>query len=372
MDRRVPTVIMRGGTSRAIFFLETDLPAEGPERDRVLLAAMGSPDRRQIDGLGGATSSTSKAAIIARGTGDIDIDIEYTFGQVGIDEPSVDYFSTCGNISAAVGPFAIDEGLVEASGSRTVVRIVNTNTGRIFHADLPVRNGRFEASGDYEISGVPGSGSEIVLTYVDPAGALTGLLTPSGNVLDTLEVDALGEIEASIVDVTSLYAFVRLTDLGLVGCEAPHDLNTRPDLLERIEAVRASAAIALGLAETPAEAARLPTTPRIVMVGPPLDSDDPNPTNLAVIAVSMGRIHETVPVTAAMCIAAATQMPGTLLAEALRSHGGTPQSIRIGHPAGVIEVSADVRSDGDTVEVVSVTSSRTARRLMEGHVFVPE
>ena len=370
MDKRVPTVIMRGGTSRALFFHGHDLPAARADRDRILLDAMGSPDYRQINGLGGATSSTSKAAIITPGEGEVDI--EYTFGQVGIDEPSVDYRSNCGNISAAVGPFAIDEGLVAPSSPRTVVRILNTNTDRVIHADVPVHDGRHLAYGDYAIDGVPGTGSEIVLTYLDPGGAVTGELCPTGRVRDTFEVPGLGQIEASVVDVTSLYTFVRLSDLGLDGSEAPADLNARSELLERIESVRASVTVALGLAETPQEAAGLPTIPRIVMVGPPMRRDDATRSNLAVIAVSMGRVHQTVPVTAAMCAAAAFRLTGTLVAEVSEGQPDAAEPIRIGHPAGTISVASNVRLDGDAMHVVSVTSSRTARRLMEGHVHVPE
>jgi 2-methylaconitate isomerase len=365
---RVPAVVMRGGTSRAVFFHERDLPDDRADWDRVLLGVMGSPDRRQIDGLGGATSSTSKVAIAAPGTGDVDI--VFTFAQVGIDQAHVDYRSTCGNISSAVAPFAVDEGLVGTAGDRAVVRIFNTNTGRVVHADVAVDGGRFQPEGEYAIDGVPGTGSRIVLTYLDPAGSSTGTTTPTGSVRDVLAVPGLGDVEASIIDVTSLYVFVRANDLGLDGTEEPTELNARPDLLAAIESVRAAATILVGLASDPAEAARLPTLPRIVLVGPAAANDGASDSDLAALSVSMGRIHQTIPVTAAMCAAAARWLPGSLVAEQAGS-GASSDALLIRHPMGTIEVSADVRVQGDSIDVVSVTSSRTARRLMEGHVFVP-
>jgi len=222
MQAKIRTVIMRGGTSRGIFFWDEDLPADPEARTWAILAAFGSPDSygRQIDGLGGATSLTSKAAIISRST-QPGIDVNFTFGQVSIDKPLIDMRGNCGNISSAVGPYALDEGLITCQEPLTQVRFLNTNTGKVTVAHVPSRNGRFEPEGEYALPGVPGTGSKIVLDFLDPSGAVTGKLFPTGRVRDVLAVPGVGEIEVSIVDAANPLVFCRCEDIGLSGQEMP-------------------------------------------------------------------------------------------------------------------------------------------------------
>src|SRR5437588_119825 len=251
MQARIRTVIMRGGTSRGIFFRDEDLPVDPEARKWTILAAFGSPDRygRQIDGLGGATSLTSKAAIISKGT-QPGIDVNFTFGQVSIQQPLIDMRGNCGNISAAVGPYAIDEGLVACQEPVTRVRFLNTNTQKVIVAHVPTRNGRFEPEGEYTIPGVPGTGSKIVLDFLEPGGAVTGKLFPTGQVRDVLHVPGIGHIEVSIVDAANPLVFCRCEDFGLSGEEIPEQIDINQELLHRIAVTRAAAGVAIGLADS--------------------------------------------------------------------------------------------------------------------------
>jgi 2-methylaconitate cis-trans-isomerase PrpF len=390
-----PAVIMRGGTSKAVFFKDEDLPADPEVRDRVILAAFGSPDPygRQIDGLGGATSTTSKVAIIGRGyrplasrneTSDTAIgrpkgvDVTYTFGQVSIDRPLVDGRGNCGNISSAVGPFAVDEGLVAAVEPTTPVRFLNTNTGKVIVAHVPTADGRFNPEGDLEIPGVPGTGARVQLDYLDPGGAVTGRLLPTGNVTDVLDVPGVGRVRVSLVDAANPLVFCSFADVGLTGKEPPAEVDADQELLERLEAVRAEAAVACGIAATPAEATRsAPSVPKLAMVGPPTTYDQLDGTvraagefDLLARMLSMGKLHRAYPLTGAICTTVAANIPGTVVADALGGVAGG--AVRLGHPSGVLRMSAAPQQvDGEwTVEKVS--ADRTARRLMEGKVYVPD
>lgn len=375
---RVPAVVMRGGTSKALFFHARDLPTDPAERDAFILAAYGSPDpyRRQIDGLGGATSTTSKVAVISPGD-TLGVDVLYDFGQVSIDQPLIDRRGNCGNISSAVGPFAVDEGLVEPVSPVTQVRFLNVNTNKVIVAHVPTRDGCFDPVGDFELPGVPGTGAPIQLDYLDPAGAVTGTLLPTGRVRDKLEVPGIGAVEVSIVDAANPLAFVRWEALGLTGQEQPDDIDADTALLSRIEAVRAHAAVLAGITETPEQATQqVPSVPKLAFVGRPqpyrLSNGGSQPaegTTLRAAMMSMGRLHRSYPLTGAICTAVATAIPDTVAAEAA---GGARGECLIGHPAGVLPMSADVVADGDAWRVPSVSGYRTARRLMEGHVLVPD
>lgn len=271
MQRKIRAAFMRGGTSRGLFFREEDLPSDPEMRDRVILAAYGSPDPygRQINGIGGATSTTSKVAIIGNGTGP-DIDVNYTFGQVDITRPLIDGRGNCGNISSAVGPYAIDEGMVPCQEPTSQVRFLNTNTNKVIVAHVPSRDGRFEEDGDFAIGGVPGTGSKIILDYLDPGGAVTGKLLPTGNAIDVLDVPNVGQIEVSIVDAANPLVFCRFESFGLTGEEQLEEVNADPELLRRIEAVRAAAGVAIGLAATPEEMTRgVPSVPKLAFVAKP-------------------------------------------------------------------------------------------------------
>ncbi len=364
-QRRVRAVYMRGGTSRALFFHEGDLPPAGEGRDRLLLAALGSPDPygRQLDGLGGGISSLSKACVIGPPTHP-EADVDYTFAQVHVREPVVDYGGNCGNCSAAVGPFAIDEGLVAAREGETVVRIHNTNTKKLIVAHVPVAGGEAAVAGDFALPGVPGRGARIALDFLDPGGAGTGRLLPTGRAREEL-----GGVPASLVDATNPVVFVRARDLGLAGTESPAALDADAGLVARLERLRVAAAERMGI---PGSAA----IPKIALVGPPaaftaLDgtAHPAEQVDLVARVISMGNCHRAVALTAAMCLAVAARLEGTVVHECARAADGS--DLRLGHPSGVLPVAAAVSRRGGEPWAERVTVYRTARRLMEGWVRIP-
>jgi len=378
-QKRIRAVVMRGGTSRALFVMRNELPSDPAVRDRVILRMYGSPDVRQIDGLGGADPLTSKFAIIGPATRP-DADVDYTFAQVSITEPFVDYAGNCGNISSAVGPYAIDEGLVDAVEPLTTLRIHQTNTNCILTAQVSVRNGKAAVEGDYHIDGVPGSGARIALDFSDTAGAVTGKLLPTGNPMDRLEVPGIGAIDVSIVDAGTPCVFVRAKDMGLAGTETPREIDNDKDLNERIERIRGTAAALVGIVEDWREAAKKsPYLPFFAMISPPADYVDFTTGNTIqaddVDFVSrllfMLRMHKAYPVTGTVCTGAAAKIGGTIVHEAARPESHAQAPTRIGHPAGVIAIEAAVEAEGDSLRLVQAALGRTARRLMEGYVFVP-
>lgn len=377
---QVPAVLMRGGTSRGLYFHEGDLPADPELRDRFILAAYGSPDayRRQVDGVGGATSSTSKVAIIADGK-HLGVDVTYEFGQVSIDQPLVDRTGNCGNMSAAVGPFAVDEGLVPATDPVTQVRFLNLNTGKTVTAHVPTRDGRFDPTGDFSVAGVPGTGASIRLDYLHPGGAVTGSLLPTGRTVDKVDVPGMGAVEMSIVDAANPLLFVRWESLGLTGKELPDEIDADSGLLARLELVRASAAVHIGTAPSREEATSLtPSVPKLALVGPPCAYPLPDGTvqpqtgqTLRASMMSMGRVHRSYALTGAICTAVAAALPGTLVSQVAQA-GAPDDEIRIAHPSGVLPMTARVERNGDGWTVPVVSGYRTARRLMAGEVIVPD
>jgi 2-methylaconitate isomerase len=380
MQRRVRAVFVRGGTSRALIFHGRDLDGDRERWDAVFLAALGSPDPngRQLDGLGGGISSLSKVAVVGPPTRP-DADVDYTFGQVDVTRPAVDYRGNCGNISSAIGPFAIDEALVTAREPLTVVRVHNTNTGKMIHAHVPVEAGEAAVRGDFALDGVPGTGARIALDFVDPGGAVTGRLLPTEHAQDALDVAGLGTITASLVDATNPMVFVRAKDLGLEGIERPEDLEARPGLPAHLEAIRGAAAVRMGLARTPVEAGRAsPAVPKIAVLAPPAGyrtlagaAVEAHAVDLVARIVSMGKVHRAFALTGAMCLAVAARIPGTVAYEAAATAGASGD-VRIGHPSGVLPVAAAVSLGPDgTRKAQTVTVYRTARRLMEGFVLVP-
>lgn len=372
---------MRGGTSRALFFHDADLPADPELRDRVLSAAMGSPDPygRQVDGMGGAISSTSKVAII-RPSDQEGVDVDYEFAQVDIRRPLVDRGGNCGNISSAVGPFAIDDGLVSASDPETTVRFVNTNTRKLIIAHVPTRDGRFDPEGTFEILGVPGTASRIVLDYMDPGGAVTGRLLPTGNALDILAVPGLGEIEVSIVDAANPLVFCRFDDVGMRGDEQPEEVDGDAMLRARLESVRAAAAVLTGLAPNAETATTTsPSIPKLALVAPrrpyrTIDGAAPAPSSFDIVGkmMSMGTLHRSYPLTGAICTTVAARLPGTIVATLMPPDADDSGLVRIGHPAGVFALNAMPRQVDGVWQVDRVSADRTARRLMEGFVYVPD
>jgi len=381
MQSKVRAVVMRGGTSRGIFFWNDDLPVDAEARTQIILAAFGSPDQygRQTDGLGGGTSLTSKVAIISRST-QPGIDLNFTFGQVGIDKPLIDMRGNCGNISSAVGPYALDEGLITCQEPLTRVRFLNTNTGKVTVAHVPSRNGRFEPEGDYAIPGVPGTGSKIVLDFLDPGGAVTGKLFPTGRVRDVLEVPGVGEIEVSIVDAANPLVFCRCEDFGLSGQELPDQVDTNQELLQRIEATRAAAGVAIGLAGSIEEATRsVPSVPKIAFVTRPrsyiqLDGARRQASEIDLVAriMSMGRLHRAFALTGAICTTIAAGIAGTLVHDVVSDQARASGNVRLGHPSGVLALEARMHKEGESWHVEKVSVARTARRLMEGYIYVPE
>ncbi len=363
-QRRIPAVYMRGGTSRCLVFHERDLPAPGPERDRILCAALGSPDPygRQLDGLGGGISSLSKACIIAPG-GYPDVDVDYTFAQVDVKTSVVDYAGNCGNCSSAVGPFALDEKLVPAVEGETIVRIHNTNTKKLIVAHVPVRDGEAAVEGDFELPGVAGRGARIALDFIDPGGAGTGQLLPTGRAREVIE-----GVEASLVDATNPMVWVRAVDVGLNGTETPQAIDADRPLMARLEAIRLEAARRMGI---PGSAA----VPKVGVVAAPvaftaLDGTAYAPAahDLLARVISMGNCHRALPLTAVMCLAVAARIKGTVAAECVTSRSG---DVRVGHPSGVLPVAASVAARDGAPWAERVTVYRTARRLMEGFVRVP-
>ena len=377
-QRRIPAVFVRGGTSRALLFHARDLPPDRAAWDPIFLRALGSPDPngRQLDGMGGGISSLSKVAVIGPPSRP-DADVDYTFGQASIERALVDYKGNCGNISSAVEPFAVDEGLVPAprEGEATV-RIHNTNTRKIIHSRFRVEGGSAAVEGDFALPGVAGTGSRITLEFEDPGGAATGRLLPTGKTVETLDIPGLGRIEASLVDATNPMVFVRARDVGLSGQENPGLMDARTDLMVNLEQIRAEAAVRMGLAPDRRTASEsVLAVPKVAVVAPPAPYIDlkgePVPEEAFDIlsrVVSMGKTHRAYALTSAMCLAVAARVPGTLVHEAARP--GAPD-VRLGHPSGVQAVGAEVELANGSPRAAKVVVYRTARRLMEGAVLVP-
>jgi len=377
MVQSISCNILRGGTSKGVFFLEKDLPPMGAERDKLLLRIMGSPDTRQIDGLGGATSTTSKVAILAPGKQD-GIDVDYTFAQVSVDKAVVSYSGNCGNISSAVGPFAVDCGLVKASDPVTKVRILNTNTNKILVEEVQTPGGKICYDGDFEIPGVPGTAAPVKLHFVEPAGSMGKGLLPTGNVIDKLIVEGIGSLEISIVDAANPLVFVRAEDVGMTGKELPSEIDGNKDLLELLENIRGSAAVLMGLTSESSRAAwETPGVPKMTIVSAPGDyvsSDGKNISSESIDLISrmmsMQKAHPTYAMTGAVCTAAAAVIPGSLVNQACRKDMD-PACLRIGQPKGVLETGVEYSlGDGGATFIESAYGYRTARLLMKGCAYL--
>lgn len=354
--------------------MENDLPRDPVSRERVILALYGSPDPRQIDGLGGADPLTSKVAIVNRSnrTG---IDVDYTFGQVGITTASVDYNGNCGNILAGVGSFAIDEGLVNAVEPFTTVTIFNTNTQKTIRARVPVVDCKAAVLGDCIVPGVPGSGARIRLDFLDPGGAVTGALLPTGSSRDTIDLEGLGPVQISVVDAGNPVVFVKAMDVGMQGCELPAEIDYDVALLRTLENIRLAAA---GLIRMPqGSMMKSNAVPKIIVVAPRqgYQSVDgcyvrPNEIDLVARALSMQHAHKAYPTTGAICTAVAACVEDTIPWEVT---GGTlMETIHIGHPMGVLEIEVSIkRTASGEYGVERTTLARTARRLMSGYAYLP-
>ena len=371
--------IMRGGTSKGIFFHRNDLPKDEALRDKVVLRVFGAPDLREIDGLGGADPLTSKVCIIGPSTRS-DCDVDYLFGQVSLSEPMIAWKSNCGNLSSAVGPYAIDEGLVDAVAPVTRIRIHQVNTGKVIVAEVLVRGNRAEVEGNHAIDGVPGTGAKLILDWADSAGSLTGKLLPTGNIVDVLSVEGLGDIEVSLVDAAIPVVFIDAATLGLKGSETPQQIDSDKDLLEKIERIRSFAAMRMGICDDWRKAAqKVPYSPFFAICAAPLtyrnwttgETISEESVDLVVRLLFMQQMHKTYPVTGTTCTVVASMIPGTVANRLARPGVIERGRLRIGHPAGIIAPEGKVVFENGGYVVKRATVDRTARCLMRGYALIP-
>jgi probable AcnD-accessory protein PrpF len=376
---RIPAVYMRGGTSKGVFFRAEDLPTDPKERERVLLRVIGSPDPygKQIDGMGAATSSTSKVVILSPSKRP-DADVDYLFGQVAVDRPLIDWSGNCGNLTAAVGPFAVSQGWVKAPRDGiAVARIWQQNISRHIVAHVPVRDGEVVEEGDFELDGVTFPAAEIRIEFMDPGGLGDDAMFPTGNLREVLDVPGVGRIEATLITAGNPTVFVDAAAMGLKGAELQAEVDTDAALLARAEAIRAHGAVAMGLAKSAQEASATRLhTPKVVFVAPPLRYTASSgktvgtaDIDLTLRMLSMGKLHHAITGTGAIATAVACAIPGTVAHDAAK--GGDPLRTRIGHPSGTLAVGAEVSNSSGEWVVTKAVMSRSARRLMEGWVRVP-
>lgn len=377
-QQRIPAVFMRGGTSKAVMFHARDLPAERDAWAPIFRSAIGAndPSGRQLDGMGGGVSSLSKVCVIGPPTR-ADADVDFTFAQIGVTNDTVDYAGNCGNMSSAIGPFAIDEGLVpKPIDGHAVVRIHNTNTSKIIVARFDVEQGEAAVDGAMTLDGVAGTGAPIRLEFMAPGGARTGKLLPTGRAVDTLDIPGLGRIEASLVDAANPCVFVDARALDCTGIEMPDAIERNTELEARLEAIRRAASVAMGIATDLDAAARVMSVPKVAMVAAPrtmqtlagvtLGAAD---ADIVVRMISVGQAHRAVPLTGALCLAVATRLAGTIPATLAKGLRPDVAEIRIANPSGITRVDAKVTSGASpTAEYAAVY--RTARRLFEGKVLV--
>lgn len=383
---KIPATYMRGGTSKGVFFRLEDLPeaarVPGKARDKLFQRVIGSPDpyAAQIDGMGGATSSTSKCVILSKSSRP-GHDVDYLYGQVSIDKDFVDWSGNCGNLSTAAGAFAIHAGYIDAARLKDgvcTVRIWQANISKTIIAHVPVSNGQVQETGDFELDGVTFPAAEIVLEFIDPSdeGEDGGSLFPTGNLVDQLDVPGVGSFPATMITAGIPTVFVNAKDIGYTGTELREAINTDPAALARFEKIRVAGALRMGLIKIPEEAATRQHTPKVAFVAPPTSyvassgkKIEASEVDLLVRALSMGKLHHAMMGTAAVAIGTAAAIPGTLVN--LAAGGGERNVVKFGHPSGTLRVGAAASSNGGEWKVEKVTMSRSARVLMEGWVRVP-
>ena len=382
---RIPATYIRGGTSKGVFFNLSDLPLSaqkpGPNRDALLMRVIGSPDPygKHTDGMGGATSSTSKTVIVSQSK-QPGHDVDYLFGQVSIDQPFVDWSGNCGNLSAAVGPFAIQRGLLPAErlpeNGFAEVRIWQANIGKTIVNKVPISHGAVQETGSFELDGVTFPAAEIAVDFMDPADTDGSSLFPTGNLIDTLDVPGLGAFPVTLINAGIPTIFLNAGDLGYRGTESQDDINGSEDALKRFENIRAHGAVAMGLIDEPSEAAARQHTPKVAFVAPPCDyvassgkNIEGSNIDLLVRALSMGKLHHAMMGTAAVAIGTSAAIPGTLVN--LAAGGGPREQVVFGHPSGTLMVGAAAAQQNGQWQVTKATMSRSARVLMEGWVRVP-
>lgn len=362
----IPCSIIRGGTSKGVFFLEDSLPKDKEIRDKVILSAFGSPDTRQIDGLGGANPLTSKVCII-RPSNREDADVDYTYGQVGIDRGIIDWRGNCGNMISAVGIFAISHNLIETKEMMTTVRIYNTNSNKIIHVTYPIKDGQIISEGDYAIPGVPGTGAKLKVDFLDPAGSVTKKLLPTGNVKDYIKTKAKDIFEVSVIDSGNPVVFVKAESIGLRGTELPAEIESMKEKMSLLEELRGICAEITGIGKSPAY-------PKICIISASADYINSEgiiikaeQVDLSARMASLQKMHSAFAVTGAICTGAAAKIKGTIVNETVSDRARNSNTIIIGQPYGPMEVTVEIKDD----MIIKEGIYRTARKILDGVVYIP-
>lgn len=377
--RKFKTVFMRGGTSKGCMFLREDLPEDRSQWDPIFLQVMGNPDPKQIDGMGGTVSSNNKIVIVWKSE-EKDVDVEYLVGQVIVGKSQVDYKSNCGNMTAAVGPFAVEEGLLTITQPITTVRMLNRNTDKYINVTVPIdpQTGTFAQDGDCHIAGVDGTAAELKVNFLNPAGSKTGKLLPTGNVLDVLDIPGFGKIEASILDVSNPMVLVRAEDIGMKGTELPEEINSNTGVSALLEKIRGTAACMMGFAKDLEDAtANSPAVPKVGFFTAPVTFTDiageqveASDMDLCARVISVFKCHKACPLTSASSISVAAQLEGSIIEKTLGMPGNASGCVRIGHPSGVMTMYPDIVRQDSELKLPGVAVQRTARRIMDGTVYV--
>lgn len=368
---------MRGGTSKGCMFHKADLPENREEWDSIFLQAMGNPDPKQIDGLGGTVSSNNKIVIVWKSE-EPGIDVEYLVGQVIVGKSQVDFKSNCGNMTAAVGPFAVEEGLVDITEPITTVHMLNRNTNKYIDVTVPCENGTFAEEGDCVIAGVDGTAPELKVNFLNPAGAKTGKLLPTGNVLDELDIPGFGKIQCSILDVSNPMVLVRAQDIGLTGTELPAEVDANKPVSELLEKIRGTAACMMGFAKDLEDAiTNSPAVPKVGFFTTPVTYTDiskltveAESMDLCARVISVFKCHKACPLTSASSIAVAAFLPGSIIYQEIGAPREGQQTVRIGHPSGVMTMYPDIRQENGEYVLPGVAVQRTARRIMDGTLYI--
>ncbi|MBT3765495.1 MAG: PrpF family protein [Rhodospirillales bacterium] len=374
MRQTVQAVFMRGGTSKGVMFHEGDLPDDLEKRDEIILQVLGSPDpyQRQLNGMGGGISSLSKVMAVKVSDRD-DADIDYTFNQVSILKALVDRNSNCGNLSSAVGHFAVEEGLIKVPDGEADLRLYNTNTDKIIRSRFSVHDNLPVETGDFEIAGVAGTGGRIALDYLDPGGAITGQLLPTGNLIDTFDIAGYGSVDASVIDSTACCVYAWADSFGLKGTESPDEIEAMPGIMDALDELRRQAGVLAGIANRPEDVPQ--STPKVAVVAKPTDFHTldgslikGDSASILIRMISIERVHRATPMTGAMCLTSASQIEGTIPYIAANHD---KEDTFIGHPSGLLPVSSEVENIDGRWRVIANRAFRTARRLMEGRVVLP-
>ena len=375
--RKFKTVFMRGGTSKGCMFHREDLPEDRSLWDSIFLQAMGDPDPKQIDGMGGTVSSNNKIVIVWKSE-EKDVDVEYLVGQVIVGKSQVDYKSNCGNMTAAVGPYAVEEGMVEAAEPAVTVRMLNRNTDKYINVVVPCEKGTFAQDGDCQIAGVDGTAAELKVNFLNPAGAKTGKLLPTGNALDVLDIPGFGKIEATILDVSNPMVLVRAEDIGMKGTELPEEINQNKEVCDLLEKIRGTSACLMGFAKDLEDAAaNSPAVPKVGFFTKPVSFTDiagqtvkMEDMDMCARVISVFKCHKACPLTSASSISVAAFLEGSVIWKTIGAPAAGRETVRIGHPSGVMTMYPYIEKENGELRLPSVAVQRTARRIMEGTLYI--